>query len=275
MSSFKNRFSNLGHPNRIWTISAIHGQLERLYSIHDALFDKCRPGDRIVYTGNYLGGAFANPKATLDELLAFRRRLLAQPGMVPDDFVYLRGRQEELWSKILQLQFAPSARDVLTWMAQHHPEMESILEAYGSSFDHAQTIARGGVINLTKWTGFLKEQIRRHSGHETFFTVLRRAAFTEHRSTNDNNILFVHAGLDPALPLMEQGDHFWWSSRGFNHMDAAYSPFRTVIRGHDPEHAGVHIGSVSISLDGGCGHGGKLVCAQMSDRGYVLELLSA
>lgn len=273
--SFKNKFSNLGHPRRIWTISAIHGEVDKLYAIHDTLFDKCRPGDRIVYTGNYFGGRHGFPIATMDELLSFRRRLLAQPGMMADDFVYLRGLQEELWSKLLQIQFAPSARDVVEWMACRYPEMDSMLQAYGSSLENASRVAREGVLPLTRWTGFMRDQIRRHAGHEKFFTVLRRAAFTEHGSSNDNNILFVHAGLNPGLSLTAQGDHFWWSAKGFNHMTSPYLPFRTVIRGHDPEKNGIHIGNVSISLDGGCGHGGELVLAELSGKGDVLGLLAA
>ena len=273
--SFKNKFSNLGHPNRIWTISAIHGQIDKLYAIHDTLFDKCRPGDRIVYTGNYFAGRHGFPLATMDELLSFRRRMLAQPGMMTDDFAYLRGVQEELWSKVLQLQFAPSARDVLDWMTSRYPEIDSILQAYGSSYDNAACTAREGVLPLTRWTTALRDRLRRHAGHEKFFTVLRRAAFTEHRHSNDNNILFVHAGIDPALPLTAQGDRFWWSAKGFNSMSAPYLPFRAVIRGHDPEKNGLHIGNVSISLDGGCGHGGELILAGLSDRGDVLELLAA
>lgn len=282
--SFKTSFSNLGQPRRIWTVSAIRGQLTPLAAIHNHIYGHCRPGDRVLYTGNYFCGQNAQTGETLDELLYFRRSLLAQPGMMPEDFVYLRGVQEELWSKLLQIHFAPSARNVVEWIASNHPEMDSILAAYGSSLKDAARIAREGIVPLTKWTIYLREKMRACAGHEKFFTLLRRAAFTEHKSedrggedtlSNDNNILFVHAGLDPSLPLTSQGDRFWWASRSFGAMQKPYHPFRTVIRGCDPDDGGVKVADIAVSIDGGCGRGGQLVCAQFSPRGDVLSIQAA
>lgn len=272
--TFKNKFTNLGHPNQIWTVSAIYGELEKLTAIHKALYEKFRPGDRLVYTGNYLGGTNASPVKTLDELLYFRRTLMAVPGVDAEDIVYLRGRQEELWSKILQLQFAPNASEVVEWMVTHNPEIGSILSAYGSSLEELRRVSREGIISLTRWSNFLKAKIRALPGHEKFFTVLRRAAFTELRHSNDNNLLFVHAGVNPARQLADQGDEFWWATKNFNTMEP-YAPFKSVVRGHDPDRGGIHIGKASISLDGGCGRGGKLVCAQLTGTGEVLEILAA
>jgi hypothetical protein len=113
--------------------------------------------------------------------------------------------------------------------------------------------------------------VRRHPGHEKFFSVLRRAAFTEHTTSNDNNLLFVHAGLDPQLPLISQGDNFWWAFRQFSGIQEAYHPFKSVIRGFDPDHQGLKIGPVTVSLDGGS----QLLCAEMSGQGDVLEILAA
>jgi serine/threonine protein phosphatase 1 len=268
------KFSNLGQASRIWTIAAIHGQLDRLTAIHKALFDKFRPGDRVVYTGNYLGGDGAQPLRTLDEILYFRRTLMAVPGVEDDDIVFLRGRQEELWSKILQLQFAPNACQVVEWIAQNAPEIDSILKGYGSSLDDLGRVAREGVMSLTRWSGVVKGNMRAQAGHEKFFTVLRRAAFTENSPSNDNTLLFVHAGLNPARGLTDQGDEFWWSTKNFNSM-APYAPFKSVVRGHDPDRGGIHIGESSVSLDGGCGRGGQLVCAHISGTGDILEIFAA
>jgi hypothetical protein len=273
--SFKSKFSNLGHPNKIWVVSAIHGELDRLITVHQSLYGKFRAGDRLVYTGNYLGGAKARPIETLDEILHFRRTLMAKPGLMAEDIVYLRGTQEELFGKLLQLQFAPNAGTVVEWMAKHHPDINSVLQAYDTSLTEVSRIAREGILNLTRWSMALKTRIRAEPGHEKFFTVLRLAAFTENRHTNDNNLLFVHAGLDPEKPLAAQGDQFWWAFKGFNKIETPYLPFRSVIRGHDPEHQGIHVTPGFISLDGGCGHGGKLVCAQLSNMGDVLDILAA
>ncbi len=273
--SFKTRFSNLGHPNKIWAISAVHGQIMRLQEIHKVLFEKFRPGDRIIYTGNYLCGDNAQPAATMDEILHFRNTMQSLPNSTEDDFVYLRGIQEELFTKLLQLQFAPNPEQVVEWTMRTHPEMEAFLRMYGSSLEETSRISREGILCLTRWSNAIKARMRDFPDHEKFFTQLRRAAFTDHRHTNDNNLLFVHAGFNPHLPLESQGDSFWWSSRHFNEIEERYAPFRAVIRGHDPERRGIHVGRATISIDGGCGFGGKLVLAQISGGGEILDLIAA
>lgn len=274
--SFKNRFASLNHPDRIWAISAINGQLQNLRTIHDAIGNKFRAGDSIVYTGNYLCGQNAYPLETLDEILAFPTYL----GM-DAPIVYLRGIQEELFSKMLQLQFAQNPPQVVEWMSRNHPEMNALLHAFGCSFDELSRISREGILSMTRWSADIKSRLRARPEYEDFFTNLRRAAFTEDsnidvRGSNDNNLLFVHAGLNPHLPLISQGDSFWWETKNFNDMSARYEPFRTVIRGHDPFGRGVHVGPIAISLDGGCGtSGGKLVCARLSAAGRVEEMIAA
>jgi hypothetical protein len=251
-------------------VSAIHGDRARLIELHKTLFGKISPGDRLVYTGNYMGGPGASATGTFDEILYFRRTLLAQPGMLASDFVYLRGIQEELWNKLLQLQFTTGPGQVVEWMAKKFPDMESLLRGYGSSFEAAARVSREGVINTTKWTSALKLAVRRHPGHEKLFSVLRRAAFTEQDGSNDNNILFVHAGIDPQLPLVSQGDSFWWASRQFSQMGEPYFPFKLVVRGFDPDHQGLQVGPGTVSLDGD-----GMLCAGMSGQGEVLEILAA
>src|SRR5271165_1084784 len=54
--------------------------------------------------GNFAHGAVLT---TLDELLDFRRRVLGRGGGAACDVAFLRGSQEEVWQKLLQLQFAP------------------------------------------------------------------------------------------------------------------------------------------------------------------------
>ncbi|MDD9899528.1 MAG: hypothetical protein OXT65_00945 [Alphaproteobacteria bacterium] len=275
------KFANMGQPNRLWTISTVNGQVENLVALHRAIFDKFQPGDRLVYTGNYLCGT-TRPQETLDEILYFRRTLLACPGMMPDDFIYLRGVQETLWSKILQLPFAPDPVEVVTWITHHHPEMNDMFNLYGSSLRDALRMAREGVMSLTRWTAFLKAQMRQMPGHNAFFTAQRRAAFTEDAG-NDNHaagnggILFVHAGINAKRPLHAQGESLWWPGTiDFNGLEKPYRPFRTVVRGFDPARKGVHIGPVTISLDNTEDTGNnRVLCAQISGNGHVLELLAA
>src|SRR5690606_37790686 len=104
--------------SRIWAVAAIHGEAARLVRLHESLWPRLRAGDRLVYLGNYLGRGPDIP-GTVAELLAFRCAVLAKPGGFACDVVFLRGAQEEMWQKLLQLQFASAPREVFSWMLQH------------------------------------------------------------------------------------------------------------------------------------------------------------
>ena len=102
-------FATLRRARRVWAVASIHGEAARLSSLHGQIERRFEPGDRLVYLGNMLGRG-AEVHATVDELLEFRRRLLSRPSMFACDIAYLRGSQEEMWQKLMQLQFAPNPR---------------------------------------------------------------------------------------------------------------------------------------------------------------------
>jgi serine/threonine protein phosphatase 1 len=265
--SENNVFATLRGSGRIWAVAAIHGELGRLQSLHRRLAADIAAGDQIVYLGDYLG--YGNEvRETVDELLLFRRAFLARPGVEIDDIVYLRGAQEEMWQKLLQLQFAPSPPDVLKWMAEHG--VGPTLAAYGGSVEDGYVNARDGILALTRWTTTLRQTMRGYDGHTALMSVLRHAAFTD-----DGTLLFVHAGLDPSRPLSAQMDAFWWGSTGFEMMDAPYGSFRLVVRGSDRRRGGVRVGAFSATLDAGCGFGGVLTAACFGPGGEMLHLLEA
>ena len=264
------RFTALGAPPRIWAISAIHAETERLMDIHDALYDRLRPGDRIVYLGNYMGYG-RDAAGTIDEILTFRRIALARPGMMPNDFIYLRGSQEEIWQKLLQLHFAPNPAELLRWMLDNG--LNGSLCSYGISPHEGLAAAHEGVMSVARWTGRIRELLRRRPGHDIFANHLRRAAHTDQAVPAP--LLFVHAGINPARSLKEQGDSFWWAGSRFNAIMLPYEPFRKVIRGFDPTHGGLHINCVTATIDGGCGFDGALVCAGFDNHGNIFDMLEA
>jgi serine/threonine protein phosphatase 1 len=250
-------------------VGAIHAEAERLMDLHDQLFQHIRPGDRIVYMGNYIGHG-GSPCETFDELLTFRRGVLAQPGMLPADFIYLRGGQEEIWEKLQQLQFAPNAKDTLIWMLDHG--LTPTIEAYGLRPQDGLNAANEGVMAITRWTAAVRNSIRRKSGHDIFQCQLRRAAYTALNS--ETPLLFVHAGFNPARDLQSQGDALWWGGKKFDQMPRCY-PFHKIIRGFDPLHGGLHIHNHTATIDGGCGYDGALVAAVFTLDGEVNGLIEA
>ena len=269
------RFVDLGRPRRIWAVAAIHAEVGRLVRLHDDLGTRFRPGDRLVYLGNLIGRG-ARALETIEELLMFRRALLAVPGMFETDIVYLRGGQEEMWQKLLQLQLAPSPREIMAWMLSQG--VGATLESYGSTADQASAVARDTARNIARYTGGLREVMRKAPGHEALFSALRRAAFTGSPAaaeTGGSGVLLVSAGFDPDRAFEAQGDAFWWGSAPFARIDRPYGGFARVVRGHDPARGGFVMTKHTLTIDAGCGFGGPLVCACLSPSGELLESLEA
>ncbi len=260
------KLANLGLPRRIWAVTACLGAVERLDRLHLAIAERFSPGDRLVYLGNYLGGPAT--VAIIDRLLAFRLWLLARPGMIPTDFIYLRGGQEEIWSKLLQIQFAPNPREVLPWMLDHGGA--ATLECYGGSAAEGLMAAREGAMAMTKWTNQLRETIRRHDGHQKFMSVLQQAALTER--TGAGQLLFVHSGLEPAQSLGKQGDNFWWNAEGFKRIAPPYETFTRIFRGYDPPGQGAKLDDYAVTLYGNTSNG-PLLAAAIAPDGNILELI--
>ncbi len=207
--------------------------------------------------------------SVIDEILTFRRAVLAQPGMIPSDFVYLRGAQEEMWQKLIQLQFSPDPTNTLLWMLGNG--LDNTLYAYGLSPHDGIEACRQGMISIAAWTREIRSAIISHKGHDIFTSHLVRAAFTPQNNTHP--MLFVNAGIDQDKKLTDQGDSFWWASHKFDNIIRPYDPFQKVIRGYDPKHNGTDFNCVKATIDGGCGFGGSLVCAVFGTDGTVIDTL--
>jgi serine/threonine protein phosphatase 1 len=263
----KDNLARLGRAGRIWAIGAVHGEAERLRRLHDRIAQRFDDADRIVYLGNYLGHGSA-VVATIDEMLDFRRRVLARRRGFACDIVYLRGAQEEMWHKLLQLQFAGNPGEVLAWMVREG--IEATVSAYGGELRHGFAATRDGPLTITRWTTTLRNAMNAAPGHTTFFGRLRHAAMTE-----NGQVLFVHAGVDAGKPLAAQGDAFWWGGGDILELTVPFAGFRRVVRGFDREQRGVVEREFAVSLDAGAGRGGPLLAAAIVPDGTVLEVVQA
>lgn len=261
------KFAVLKAGRRVWAVASIHGEAARLRQIHEALAERFMPGDRLAYLGNYLGRG-GQIRETVDELLRFRRILIAAPRMFASDVAYLRGGQEEMWQKLLQLQFAPNPREVLGWMLQNG--VEATLMAYGGDPQQAAAAARDGAVSITRWTNQMRNAMQASPGHYALMSALRRAAYTA-----DETLLFVSAGIDPERPLTAQADALWWGSSAFVRMEQPYGGFRRVVRGYDRGHGGLKIDSFTATVDGGAGFGGPLLAGCFDHSGELVDMIEA
>lgn len=260
-------YGRLVRARRVWAIAAVHGEAERLDRLHMRLAERLLPGDRLVYLGDYLGYGPA-AVATLDAILDFRRGFLARRHTFLGDIVLLRGSQEEMWQKLMELQFAPNPREVLGWMLEHG--VTATLQSYGIDPQQGLAACREGVLGITRWTGGLRAAVAAHPGHRQILTLLRRAAFTE-----EGTLLFVNAGIDADKPLDLQGDSFWWSRTDILGLASAFAGFRRVVRGYDRRRAGFLECDHAVSLDAGSGFGGPLLAACFAVDGRIAERLQA
>lgn len=268
-------FATLRRSRRVWAVASIHGEADRLAALHDSLAQRLNQGDRIVYLGNYLGRG-ANVRATLDQLIDFRRWVIAQPRMFAADVVFLRGCQEEMWQKLLQLQFATNPAEVLNWTLGQG--VGATLLSYGGHAEEGLSVARQGAVAITKWTQKLRQAMNATPGHADLMAALMRAAFTD-----DGKLLFVSAGVDPSLPLAAQVDSLWWGSAGFGTLESPvslpYDGYARVVRGFARERVGKTLGAAITSgrytttVDGGAGFGGKLAAACFDARGQMVDVI--
>lgn len=261
------KFARLRGARRVWAVASVHGEAERLARLHDRIAGRFQPGDRLVYLGNYFGHGSA-VAAAIDELLDFRRRVLARLHGFACDVVYLRGAQEEMWQKLLQLQFAQNPGQILSWLVREG--IEPTVRAYGGELRHGFAASRDGPITMTRWTSGLRSAMNAAPGHMALFASLRHAALTE-----DGRLLFVNAGLDMSRPLAGQRDAFWWGDRDILDLEKPFAGFRRVIRGYDRQMRGLVERPFAVSLDAGAGRGGRLLAAAFAPDGAVVDVLQA
>ena len=122
---------------------------------------------------------------------------------------------------------------------------------------------------IGRWTNTLRQAMAARPGHRALMSALRRAAYTE-----DNGLLFVHAGLDPKRPLEKQGDALWWGHPGWGSV-SRYQDYRRVVRGFGRAPGALDQARYALSIDGGCGLGGKLIAVCFAPDGETLEQLEA
>jgi len=260
-------FAILRPTCRVWAIAPVRGDASLLRELHAGIETRFQRGDRIVYLGDIIGVG-PDVIGAVDEVLRFRRWVLAQPPFThPDDVVVLRGSQEEMWRNLLQIQFAAAAGETLRWMEERG--VAATVEAYGGRLSEGIAAARDGPTAIAQWTSKLRVGMRASPGHGLFHAMLKRAAITR-----DGGLLFVNAGLDPARALAKQGDRFWWDAGGPDRMTAPHAEARLVVRGADPERRGVTRADYWLGLDDGCGEGGTLNALCLASDGEVLETLT-
>ena len=220
----KNKFQEFRDANKIWAIGSLHSSLESFESIKKYILSKFDYGDKLIFLGNIIG--FGNKsREIISEVLSLRFDLMAKFNLNPEDIIFLRGAQEEMFSKLLQLQTAPNPLEIIEWIFSHG--VDQTLVSYNFDPNEFRTIASQGTIQINKMTSRLNNEISLVPGHKDFFSNLKHAAYS-----HSKEILFVNRGVDISRPLSAQYDCFWWGYQNFSLIDKPYNTFKRIVRGY-------------------------------------------
>ncbi len=221
-------FVELNGAERIWAIGSIHSNLESFESIKNFILSKFNKNDKLVFLGNIIGIG-KNAKETISQVNQLRFDLMAKYQIKPSSIVFLRGAQEEMITKLMQLQTAPNPEEIIQWMLEHG--VDQSIKSYGFSIEELKTLSSTGTLNITKWTLRFNSAIASNAGHKEYFLNLKHAAYS-----SSKKILFVNRGVDISRPLSAQNDCFWWGYQNFSKINEPYNSFIRIVRGYESKH---------------------------------------
>jgi serine/threonine protein phosphatase 1 len=222
--SKENKFQEFKNVNKIWAIGSLHSQLKSFQSIKKYIVSNFEKGDKLIFLGNIIGFG-SKSKEIISDVLSLRFNLMAKYKLKNEDIVFLRGAQEEMFSKLLQLQTAPNPIEIVEWIFSHG--VDQTLISYNFEPNAFRDAASQGTIQINKLTSKLNTTISSISGHKEFFSNLKHAAFNESRE-----VLFVNRGVDISRPLSVQNDCFWWGYQNFSLINKPYNSFKRIVRGY-------------------------------------------
>jgi len=267
LSLLSKKFIEIKNCNRIWAIGSIHGNLAGVKKIHEHILKQFNREDKLIYLGNVIGVG-ENSSKTISEIINFRLKLMATFKLDSNDIIFLRGAQEEMWSKLLELQISPNPREILLWMFEHG--VDKTLISYNIDEKEILEISELGTILVSKYTTKIKNLIDSFKGHNEYYSNLFHAAFPETKK-----ILFVNRGVDISRPLSAQNDCFWWGYHGISTIKNPYYTFKRIVRGYDPKKLGPKYDSIVCSLYKGSGFGDLVIAGLFEKSGEILDLFEA
>ena len=218
------QFIEIKNCKKIWAIGSVHSRLDAFESIKEHILSNFKKDDCLIFLGNVIGLG-KDSKKTLNSVIDLRNKLMANFFLDPDKIIFLRGAQEEMFLKLLQLQTAPNPEDIVKWMFDHG--VHHTIESYGFSNQELIEVSSQGAIAISKWTSRLNQHLLKENGHKQYFAKLKHAAYTESKK-----ILFLNRGVDVSRPLSAQNDCFWWGYQNFANLQKPYNTFVRIVRGY-------------------------------------------
>ena len=222
------KFLEINKSKKIWAIGSIHSHLDSFNKLKKNIIKNFSNEDKIVFLGNVIGVG-EQSKETLSSIIDLRRKLMSIFYLKPNDVIFLRGAQEEMFLKLLQLHIAPNPKEIVKWMLEHG--VDKTVVSYGLDAVELLNISEQGTLSINRWTSNFNKIISNLKGHKEYFSSLHHAAFS-----HSKKILFVNRGVDTSRPLSAQNDCFWWGYQNFSLINKPYNTFQRIVRGYQSKH---------------------------------------
>ena len=227
--------------SQVFAVGDIHGCKELLNVIHNKIIEasKNKEGEKLlIYLGDYIDRE-PDIKGTIQTLIDFQ----------PENFtkIFLLGNHEQML-----LDFMAGKRNSLyIWLGNGGLET---LESYGSDMnsyiDHSMEL-KGEELIRNQFTRLLP------FSHKNFFNQLII-------NYEWDNYFFVHAGINPDLPIEKQEKEtmLWTREKNFFNPKMTYS--KIIVHGHTPVEK-IEKYPFRINLDTGSFYSGKLSCLKIKN----------
>lgn len=235
--------------SRIYAVGDIHGHLTRLQDIHQRIArDQALHGDQgapVIHVGDLVDRG-PDSKGVIDHLIVGIAR--------GENWTVLKGNHDRLLQKFVEDANwrDPVLRPDYTWL---HPRMGGweTLNSYG--------VEGPGDLRLPHLQALVRRNLP--PAHHRFLADLP----LYHQI---DEVLFVHAGIRPGIPLAEQTeDDLIWIRQPFHDYMEPYGPL--IIHGHTVIDAVTHYGN-RINIDTGAAYGHDLSAILIEDgQVWVLE----
>ena len=227
--------------SQVFAVGDIHGCKELLNVIHNKIIEvsKNKEGEKLlIYLGDYIDRE-PDIKGTIQTLIDFQ----------PENFiqVFLLGNHEQML-----LDFMAGKRNSLyIWLGNGGLET---LESYGSDMnsyiDHSMELKDEELIRkqFTRLLPF---------SHKNFFNQLIL-------NYEWGDYFFVHAGINPDLPIEKQEKETMLWTREKNFFNPKMTCSKIIVHGHTPVEK-IEKYPFRINLDTGSFYSGKLSCLKIEN----------
>ncbi len=236
----------------IYAIGDIHGQKQMLDRALSLIESDGGPNAEIVFVGDYTDRG-PDSNGVIQTLLQGQ-----QDGR---NWIFLKGNHDRMF------------HDFVVHGTEHDPKVKSNISWVNPRLGGDTTLASYGIKGTPQFTqndGDLERLTYMESGNETLtpemvISLAQNMIPAAHLSFlnglplfhESSDLIFVHAGLRPNIPLHDQDtEDMLWIRDGF--LETNHDFGKLVVHGHtaidQPEHHGTR-----VNIDGGAGYGRPLV----------------